>query len=184
MRRAAAPALLVALATTTACGDSSKAASGLEFKETGAPFTFSYPDGLTRQLGPVGREFQGRMPRYRVAIGSDETNVVVVAQYRLRGAKPVEQYDPKAFGAYVDDAARTLAGAAETRVKGRSRGRLGGLPSWSYELTTTPAGRGTRLIFAFRGHIQYFVRCQWDDAGRSEIAAACAEVQRTFRPSS
>jgi len=107
-------------------------------------------------------------------------NVVVVAAYRLR--KPVEEFEPSDFAAVLDRAAATLALARKVRVARRGTGTLGDLPSTVYQLTPTAGGLEQRLIYAFRGTTQFFVRCQWDAAGKDALVAGCEEVQRSFRP--
>ena len=174
--------LLAVLATGLAaasCGGSDADALAV-YDQEGAPFRFSYPPAFTTQAENTGPEVKGRAPVHKVAVGRDETNVVVVAAYRLK--KPVEQFKPSDFAAVLDRAAATLAGARKVRVARRGTGKLGDLDSTIYELTPTASGLEQRLVYAFRGTTQYFVRCQWDAAGRAALEPGCDEVQRTFRP--
>jgi hypothetical protein len=174
-RLLALPLLALALA---ACGGGGEDASH-EFQDEGAPFAFTYPSAFTRQLADTGSEIRDRPPRFKVAVGTDEVNVVVVAAYNL--ARPAESYAPADFAMVVDRAAAALARASGATIAGRERGKLGDLDSTVYRLSTSSEGRDAQLVFAFRGRSQYFVRCQWDAAGRESVATGCSEVQRSFR---
>ena len=182
-RRAQASALLFAAVVAVggaACGGDADGETLPTYDQAGAPFRFSYPEAFTTQAENTGPEVKGRAPVHKVAVGRDETNVVVVAAYRLR--KPVEEFKPSDFAAVLDRAAAALAGARKVRVARRSSGSLGGLPSTVYDLTPTTGGVEQRLVYAFRGTTQFFVRCQWDAGGKEFLEAGCDEVQRSFRP--
>jgi len=179
-RRPLVPLALCWAALAAGCGGGEDGARREAYDEPGSPFSFSYPLGFATQAEDTGAEVKGRAPLHKVAVGRDSVNVVVVAAYRLR--KPVEQFKASDFAAVLDRAAKSLAGARKVRVARRATGELGDLPSTVYELTPTPEGIEQRLIYAFRGTTQYFVRCQWDVAGREAVAEGCAEVQRSFRP--
>ncbi len=185
-RHAPAPAVALATLLATAllgagCGDDAEGEALASYDQQGAPFRFSYPPAFTTQAENTGPEVKGRAPVHKVAVGRDETNVVVVAAYRLR--KPVEEFAPSDFAAVLDRAATTLARARKVRIARRATGKLGDLSSTVYELTPTAGGIEQRLVYAFRGTTQFFVRCQWDAAGKAFVRAGCDEVQRTFRPS-
>jgi len=171
--------LLLAL-LASGCGDDADGQATPVYDQEGAPFRFAFPTGFTTQAEDTGPEIKGRAPVHKVAVGRDERNVVVVAAYRLK--KPVEEFEPSDFAAVLDRAAATLALARKVRVARRGTGTLGDLPSTVYQLTPTAGGLEQRLIYAFRGTTQFFVRCQWDAAGKDALVAGCEEVQRSFRP--
>ena len=64
----------------------------------------------------------------------------------------------------------------------RSDGTLGDLPAAIFEFEAPKRRLTTRVYYAFEGKTQYFLRCQWDDAGADEIPAACDKVAETFAP--
>ena len=169
--------LLAALALVlAACGGSGDAT----FEDKGAPFTFSYPKDLQRVYANTGREIQGVKPAYKVALGTDETNVVVVAQYKL--AKDVAKIKPAKLAVAVERSARALARALKGTVPKRSDACLGDLPATQFEFTTQDGALTTRLLYAFQGKTQYFLRCQWNDAGKDAIPGACETVAKTLKP--
>ncbi len=181
LRRLRAPAaLLLALAVAGCGGDDADAVAVETYDQAGAPFRFSYPVELTKQAENTGREVKGRSPVHKVAVGRDQTNVVVVAVYRLK--KPVDRFKPSDFQAVLDRAARSLAAAQKVKVERRGTGKLGDLPSTVYDLTASDQGVRQRLVYAFRGTSQFFVRCQWDPAGEDVVRRACAEVERSLEP--
>ena len=176
--RATSPIILIAGALTLgACGGN---ASDTPFAEQGAPFTFSYPSELHKVFADTGREFKGLDPTYRIAIGSDETNIVVVATYALK--KDVATVNKTKLAVSVERAARALARAMKGNPPQRSETKLGALPATRYDFSAKDASLTTRLIYAFKGKTQYFVRCQWKTEQADLITAACDEVAKTFAP--
>lgn len=177
MARRLAPLLVLALALTlAACGGADTAT----FEDKGAPFTFEYPQDLSRVFADTGREIQGVKPAYKIALGTDETNVVVVAQYTL--AKDVSKLKPAALSVAVERSARALARALEGTTPKRTDAQLGDLPATQFEFTTRNDTLTTRLIYAFQGKQQYFLRCQWNAEGEDAIPGACDTVAKTLKP--
>lgn len=170
------PLALAAGLLVAACGGS----DAERFEEKGAPFTFSYPPDLQKVFADTGREVKGQDPLYRVALGTDETNVVVAATYDV--GKDTAKIKPAKLAVAVERAARSLAKAMDAEVPKRSDGALGDLPAAIFEFAAPKRGLTTRVYYAFQGKTQYFLRCQWDDAGADAIPAACDEVAETFAP--
>ena len=56
------------------------------------------------------------------------------------------------------------------------------LPATQFEFTTRNDTLTTRLVYAFRGKQQYFLRCQWNAEGKDAIPGACDEVAKTLKP--
>jgi hypothetical protein len=166
----------VAAVLLAACGGSDSAS----FSESGAPFTFSYPKDLHRVYADTGREIKGLPPTYRVALGTDETNVVVVAQYAL--AKDVSKLKKGALAIAVERSARALARALKGTPPKTSTTTMGDLPATQFQFDTQSGSLTTRLVYAFQGKTQYFVRCQWEDTSKDAITAACDEVVKTLKP--
>jgi hypothetical protein len=172
-----AVALLGLITVLAACGGGEEPD---RFTEDGAPFSFSYPPDLQKVFADTGREIKGVEPDYRVAFGIDETNVVVAATYPLmREVAMVEETDLQVA---VQRAARALAKALKADLPERTETKLGDLPATQYEFTDRAGNLTTRLLYAFEGKTQYFVRCQWDADGEDAIPAACDEVAETFSP--
>jgi hypothetical protein len=174
--RALIPLALASALVLAACGGS----DADRFEEKGAPFTFSYPTELQKVFADTGREVKGQDPVYRVALGTDETNVVVAATYDV--GKDTAKIKPAKLAVAVERAARSLARAVDAEVPKRSDGTLGDMPAAIFEFAARKRGLTTRVYYAFQGRTQYFVRCQWDDAGATTIPAACDEVAETFAP--
>ena len=167
--------LLLAAIGTAACGGGEDAP---KFNDAGAPFAFSYPADLQKVFADTGREIKGLEPTFRVAYGTDETNVVVVATYALQ--KDVAKVKKTDLAVAVERAARALARAMKSDSPKRSKAELGPLPATQYDFATNSGSLTTRLLYAFQGKTQYFVRCQWDDSGAKAITAACDEVAQSF----
>ena len=176
VRRFALPLVLLAAFALAACGGSDSAS----FSEAGAPFSFDYPKDLQKVYADTGREIKGLPPKYRVALGTDETNVVVVAQYAL--AKDVSKVKKTALAVAVERSARALARALKGTPPKASKTTMGDLPATQFQFETKSGSLTTRLVYAFQGKTQYFVRCQWDDAGKDAIPAACDQVVKTLKP--
>ncbi|MEI6626614.1 MAG: hypothetical protein WCO40_09735 [Thermoleophilia bacterium] len=176
LRALVATFLLIAIALLAACGGE----DGTKFDQQGAPFTFSYPKDLQKVFANTGREIQGLNPEYRVALGTDETNVVVVATYKL--AKDVSKVSKTNLSIAVERSARALARAMNAEIPKKSSTDLGELPATQFEFVTKDRSLTTRLVYAFQGKTQYFVRCQWNESGKDSIPPACDQVTKTFAP--
>lgn len=170
---------MIALAALVlaACGGSE---NGVKFGEAGAPFTFTYPADLQKVFADTGREIKGLDPAYRVAVGTDETNVVVAATYDL--PQDTSKVKPDKLAIAVERAARALVRAQGGSPPTKSETTLGDLPATQFEFSAKRRGLTTRLIYAFEGKTQYFVRCQWNEDGAETIPAACDEVRESFAP--
>lgn len=169
--------VVAAMAVLAACGGSD---GGTQFAEEGAPFTFTYPPDLQKVFADTGREIKGLDPAYRVALGTDETNVVVVATYALK--QDVSKVKPAKLAIAVERAARALIRAQGGSPPKKSKTSLGDLEATQFEFAAKRRGLTTRLIYAFKGKTQYFVRCQWDEDGAKAIPDACDEVRESFAP--
>lgn len=176
LRARVATVLLLAVALLAACGGSDNA----QFDEEGAPFTFSHPTDLQKVFADTGREIKGLDPEYRVAIGTDETNVVVVATYNL--TKDASKVKKANLSIAVERAARALARALKATIPKRTDTTLGDLPATQFEFVTKDRSLTTRLTYAFQGKTQYFLRCQWNESGKDAIPAACDQVRESFKP--
>ncbi len=176
------PALAVVLVLTLAGGLSACGGGTPEenFADDGAPFSFSYPADLQKVFADTGREIKGMDPAYRVALGTDETNVVVAATYALK--QDVSKVKKAKLAIAVERAARTLVRAMGGSPPKKTATELGDLPATQFEYTAKRRGLTTRLIYAFEGKTQYFIRCQWNEDGADVIPGACDEVVKTFKP--
>jgi hypothetical protein len=59
---------------------------------------------------------------------------------------------------------------------------LGDLPATQFDFVAKDRSLTTRLVYAFKGKTQYFVRCQWNESGTETIPPACDQVTKTFAP--
>jgi hypothetical protein len=176
-RRTLLLAAIALAAGSAACGGGGGSKTST-YAVAAAPYTFSYPKTFVETSPNTGAEFSGRPPVWKFAIGIDGANVVVTEAYVIKRA--VESYKPAAFATFVDAAARQIATNNGSRVTKSSAGKLAGLTSHVYDLSENDGGLATRLVFAFRGKNQYFVRCQWDEEGGKLVRPACADVIATM----
>jgi hypothetical protein len=181
MHRRLLPLALLVLTITAALGLSACGGTdGTTFDDAGAPFTFQYPKDLQKVYANTGREIQGLPPKYKVALGTDETNVVVVAYYQL--PKDVSKIKKNALAVAVERSARALARALKGTVPKSTSTQMGDLPATQFEFSTQSKSLTTRLVYAFEGKKQYFLRCQWNADGQDTIPGACDMVAETFKP--
>lgn len=177
-RRRTLLVVAIALAAAGASCGSGGGSTTSTYDVAAAPYTFTYPKTFVETTPNTGAEFSGRPPVWKFAIGIDGANVVVTEAYVIKRA--VESYKPAAFTTFVDAAARQIAKNNGSQVTKSSAGRLAGLTSHVYDLSENDGGLATRLVFAFRGRNQYFVRCQWDQEGGKLVRPACADVVSTM----
>ena len=181
MHRRLLPLALLVLTIAAALGLSACGGTdGTTFNDAGAPFTFQYPPSLHKVFANTGREIQGLPPKYKVALGTDETNVVVVAYYQL--PKDVSKIKKNALAVAVERSARALARALKGTVPKSTSTQLGDLPATQFEFSTQSKSLTTRLVYAFQGKKQYFLRCQWNADGQDPIPGACDMVASSFKP--
>lgn len=171
---------LAVSAVATSCG--ADAPTTTEFADAGAHVHFTYPASFVNGFSNVGSEVDGRPPSFKTAVGVDATNVVLVETYPLR--KSFETYGGhEQFRPFVDSAARTIArfeGAQITRLVDR---KLGAMAGYGYDVVLPDGATHEELTFAFKGTVEYFLRCHWDAAGAKTIPRACAMVRTSFATS-
>jgi hypothetical protein len=170
-------ALLACVAVVAGCGGDDEATEA-RFDEEGAPFAFDYPPAFEKVFTPQ-RQIEGSKPTYEVLHGTDEANWVLAATYDT-GA-PVDLADPEDQRT-VDRVAQHLATATGWKAGARQEGKLGPLPAFSYPIENIEAGLEGRLVYAFNGPTEYFMRCEWDTDGADVIPGGCDQVQESFEP--
>lgn len=168
-------AVAVAVYAATSGGDDDPGAA--RFEQDGA-FAFAYPPDFTKVFTPQ-KQIAGRNPLFQVLYGTDEANWVLVATYDTK--TPVDLADP-ADARQVDLAAAHLGEATGWQVGKRQDGKLGPLQAVSYPLEKIDEGREGRLVYAFSGPTQYFLRCEWDLDGEAVIPGGCQQIQSTMEP--
>lgn len=176
MRRVLALGGLVAVLLTACGGDD--APDERRFEQDGAPFAFAYPPDLVT-IQPRLRETERSAPTFKTSVGTDEANYVHVATYDTK--VPVDLANPESQNT-VDRAAQFLAKNTGWELGARQQAKLGPLDAFVYPLEKIDAGREGRLIYAFSGPVEYFVRCEWEYDVSPTIPVACDQVQRTFEP--
>lgn len=175
MRRTVAM-LACLLAVVAGCGDDEEPEE-TRFEEEGA-FAFSHPPELV-PVDPRLAQTANRPPTFSISLGIDDANYVNVAHYRMR--VPLDMADPE-HQREIDRAAQNLARSTTWEIGARQEAKLGPLTAFVYPLEKIEAGREGRLVYAFSGSDQYFVRCEWEYDVAPAIPPACDEVQRTFEP--
>jgi hypothetical protein len=168
---------VVAVAVYAATSGGNDEPSAARFEQEGA-FAFTYPPDFTKVFTPQ-KQIAGRDPLYQVLYGTDDANWVLVATYDTK--TPVDLADPADVRA-VDLAAKHLADATGWQLGERSDGKLGPLQAVSYPLEKIEEGREGRLVYAFSGPTQYFLRCEWDIDGEATIPGGCDQIQATMEP--
>ena len=176
MRRVLALGGLVAVLLTACGGDDAPAER--RFEQDGAPFAFAYPPDLVT-IQPQLRETERSAPTFKTSVGTDEANYVHVATYDTK--VPVDLANPDSQNT-VDRAAQFLAKNTGWELGARQQAKLGPLDAFVYPLEKIDAGREGRLIYAFSGPVEYFVRCEWEYDVSPTIPVACDQVQRSFEP--
>ena len=172
-------ALAGVLAVALAAGCGGDPATTASFTDPAAHFQFTYPVAFVKGFSNVGSEVDGRPPTFKATVGIDATNVVIVATYPLR--KPFESYGGhEKFRSVVDTAARTIVrfeGARITKLVDRALGPLAG---YGYDVLLPDGATHEELTFAFKGSVEYFLRCHWDASGAKAVPAACTMARTTF----
>lgn len=161
----------------TACGGDDTP-EDRRFEQDGAPFAFAYPPDLVT-IQPQLRETERSAPTFKTSVGTDEANYVHVATYDTK--VPVDLANPESQNT-VDRAAQFLAKNTGWELGARQQAKLGPLDAFVYPLEKIDAGREGRLIYAFSGPVEYFVRCEWEYDVSPTIPVACDQVQRSFEP--
>ena len=148
------------------------------FEQDGAPFAFAYPPDLIT-IQPQLRETERSAPTFKTSVGTDEANYVARRDLRHQGAgRSREPGEPE----HVDRAAQFLAKNTGWELGARQQAKLGPLDAFVYPLEKIDAGREGRLVYAFSGPVEYFVRCEWEYDVSPTIPVACDQVQRSFEP--
>ena len=109
--------------------------------------------------GELGAASRRTTPRRR----STSPNPATCSTVDLRGAAPGQGH-----------------GLGGRRAPGRrSSGRCRRVV---YPLEKIDEGREGRLVYAFSGPTQYFLRCEWDIDGEATIPGGCDQIQSTLEP--
>lgn len=162
--------------TTTPTADR---AGGRTFSGDGV--SFSYPRRWrSLELADSSASTGSRV--WTRTFGVDGRNLVSVTAYELGISITDANIDARsrAIGEQIDSLFAQAGGALET---GPTTQTMGGLPALSFTGTArNPSGRvvHSRLIIAFDGTTEYFVNCQYDDAGRDEMLSGCDRLVSTF----
>jgi hypothetical protein len=165
---------LLVMALAAGCGGG----GDKTFTAASAGFSFKYPSSFDDLGSAPGRQIQGRPPAFTHAVGMDSVNFIIASRYVLRRA--FESIPRAAFQQSVDSAARAIATAEASRITSRSTGTMGGAPLFLYQLATPDGSQRSTLAFAFRGTGEYFLRCQWDAAGKDVMPKACDKARSSF----
>lgn len=116
------------------------------------------------------------------AIGIDDVNFVSIAGYEINIDITSTNIDEQAE--HVGEQMGALfAQAGGDLVSGPDITEIDGLPALAFVGTAVnPSGTTveSRLVLAFDGMTEYFVNCQYDDRGESEIVAGCNLILSTF----
>ncbi len=152
---------------------------GQTYRDNGVRFT--YPKRwdeftVTETSASSGNEL------WNQTIGIDDVNFVSVSGYEIELDVTQDNIDEQA-----DPVGRQMgsvfAQAGGELVSGPDITTVAGLPALTFVGTAVnPSGEdvGSRLVLAFDGTIEYFVNCQYDDAGERQITDGCDLILSTF----
>lgn len=175
MRVRALLVLIVGL-VLTACGGPS---DSITYTSPEASFTFSYPRDFIAGFTAASREIKDRPPKFSTTVGMDESNLLVMSEYNIK--RPYESYKADEFTPFVDATVRAIARASDLKITDSSREKMGSLDAYRYELEG-PDGNGSTMTLAFKGKVQYFLRCNWvAGEGADRIPPACDQARKTFK---
>jgi hypothetical protein len=193
---AALAALLVSMVAGTARADSAPGSYA------GHGVAFSYPTDWLNMPGQIvaqqgtalWKEFFGPVPQPQTPPSDStvpppqpslmSTDVVVVAGYRIPFSitkKNIAKYKPLVRLTVQ----ALLAQVGGNLVGGPVRITMGKLPAYRVDATATVLNTPVefRLVFAFRGHSEYFLNCQNTQNGplSAEIKSGCDQIVHSFQ---
>lgn len=148
---------------------------------SGNGVTFVYPKGwheatVTDASVSAGREL------WAETVGVDDVNFVWVAGYQIDQAITGDNIEQQARPV-ARDFGSLFAQAGGELTEGPDIISLGGLPAMRMVGTAlTPAGVTieSRVVLGFDGTNEYFVNCQYDEAGAIEMSEGCDTILSTF----
>jgi hypothetical protein len=149
--------------------------------------SFRYPSSwyLTRPIGATAQTGTALWSQWLGPTKALSVDLVIVAAYHTTVAitpATLHRYRP-----LVAASVRQLAASSRGQVvAGPTTTRMGGMPGYRFRMTAiAPDGSpvSSRLIFAWKGHTEYFLNCQHAVLGarRPAVEAACDRIVASFR---
>lgn len=116
----------------------------------------------------------------RDIVGVDDRNAVLVSTYRLNTAIDAKNF--QAFRPEIVETVEQLVQSARGRViGGPEEFTLDGMPALRFRLALPgPVRVRSILLVAFRGTIEYWVNCRYDDEHAGEFVRGCERIADTF----
>jgi hypothetical protein len=163
---------ICAVPAFAACGDDGN--GNATFEREGFPFTFEYPDSFELREDVTVGETLGGESDDRVAVASDDDNMIVVERFTLN--VEVDESNLDQAKQEVDQLFQQVDPSAESQP-----GEIAGLPSLSLDAIAVPTPDGeSRITVLFEGGQEYSLTCQSTPEGRPEVEAACDLMLETL----
>jgi len=165
-------------APTTATSPSA-AASGQTYSGNGV--SFQYPESW-QNLKLTGTKASTGSQLWNQTFGIDGVNFVSVSGYAINVPITSADIDQQKNG-IGQQIAGLFTQAGGSLDSGPTVETMAGLPALGFTGTAqSPNGQSvnSRLVLAFDGTTEYFVNCQYDTSGQSEIVSGCDMVVGTF----
>jgi hypothetical protein len=148
---------------------------------TGNGVSFRYPEEW-REFSVTDTSASAGDELWNETVGLDDVNFVSVAGYEINVEITHDTIEGQA-GPIGDQIGALFAQAGGELLSGPDTTTLAGLPALrSTGTAINPSGAEvtSTLVLAFDGTTEYFVNCQYDEDGRSDILAGCDVILATF----
>jgi len=184
----AAALLTVAVLALGACkasvnvssGESSPAAaSGGSNTYSDNGVTFQYPSSWTTHA-PASMAAQTGSAQWTTTLASGQgQNLIIVTAYGLNFAvnsgniDKIKSQVSQTLGNIAQQAGGTFGGNLAPTT-------MGGFPGYQADITVG-GGLASSVVVVFDGQTEYFMNCQYDSSGKSDVLAACDQVKGSFQ---
>ncbi|HZP89515.1 MAG TPA: PsbP-related protein [Actinomycetota bacterium] len=160
-------------------GTSTPSASGKTFSGNG--ISFQYPESW-QEFTLSGTTASSGNQLWNETVGIDAINFVSVSGYTINIPITSGNIDDQkaGIGQQISDLFAQAGGGIDS---GPTDETMAGLPALGFTGTANnPDGQpvSSRLVLAFDGTTEYFVNCQYDDSGQSELLAGCDQIVGSF----
>ena len=165
--------------STPSASGSAGASIGTAFNGNG--ISFDYPTSW-QEFTLTGTTAQSGSSLWNETVGLDPLNFVSVAGYTVNVAITSDNIGDQKAG-LAKQIRGLFAQAGGTMTGGPTEGTMAGFPSLEFTGTAkNPDGAtvNSRLVLAFDGTNEYFVNCQYDDTGQTDVLAGCEQIVSTF----
>jgi len=165
--------------TAASSETSSPATAGKTFSGNG--ISFQYPESW-QEFTLSGTTASSGNQLWNETVGIDAINFVSVSGYTINVPITNDNIDDQKAG--IGQQISALFTQAGGGIDGGPTDEtMAGLPALGFTGTAkNPAGAlvSSKLVLAFDGTTEYFVNCQYDSTGESELLAGCDQIVGSF----